>query len=262
MSGPSDADFDIVWFKNLEHVCNESLVEGVECSQSNQSANRRSVCSQLTQRGEQVKAMNVYFCQVVVNGSLLYGVRSNALEIEESGLYRNFAFECMEANYVVTDTCADADTLLEQNVSLCAEPSSPSPSPSVWPSTSPTSSLPPPTTSLIVDDVPSPSPAFSSTVVPSASVVSEEEGGDGGGKSSKTLQLWLYVVVAVAAVFAMIIIIILAVMCIGLCLRKSQTGDLVTLNRESSCVCVHVCVCVCVSMCACVRACVRACVSK
>ncbi len=243
MSGPSDADFDIVWFKNSEHVCNESLVEGVECSQSNQSDNRRSVCSQLTQRGEQVKAMNVYFCQVVVNGSLLYGVRSNALEIEVSGLYLNYASECNEAKYVVTDTCADADPLLEQNVSLCAEPtptpspspspsSSPSPSPSVWPSASPTSSLPPPTTSLVVDDVSSPSPARSSTAVPSASVVSDEEGGDGGGKSSETLQLWLYVVVAVAAVFAMIII-ILAIMCIGLCLRKSQTGDLETLKRES-----------------------------
>ena len=42
---------------------------------------------------------------------------------------------------------------------------------------------------------------------------------NGGGT---TLQVWIYVLVAVAAVFAMIII-ILAIMCVGLCLRRSQS---------------------------------------
>ena len=45
-------------------------------------------------------------------------------------------------------------------------------------------------------------------------------GGSGGGGSP--LQVWIYVLVAVAAVFAMIII-ILAIMCVGLCLRRSQS---------------------------------------
>lgn len=49
---------------------------------------------------------------------------------------------------------------------------------------------------------------------------SSPDGGSGGGGSP--LQVWIYVLVAVAAVFAMIII-ILAIMCVGLCLRRSQS---------------------------------------
>ena len=49
----------------------------------------------------------------------------------------------------------------------------------------------------------------------------------GGG----TLEVWIYVLVAVAAVFAMIII-ILAIMCVGLCLRRSQTMDANSLKRK------------------------------
>ena len=52
----------------------------------------------------------------------------------------------------------------------------------------------------------------------------DENGGD-------TLQVWIYVLVAVAAVFAMIII-ILAIMCVGLCLRRSQTMDTNSLKRK------------------------------
>lgn len=49
---------------------------------------------------------------------------------------------------------------------------------------------------------------------------SSSPGRSGGGGT--TLQVWIYVLVAVAAVFAMIII-ILAIMCVGLCLRRSQS---------------------------------------
>jgi hypothetical protein len=48
---------------------------------------------------------------------------------------------------------------------------------------------------------------------------SDNPGRSGGGSP---LQVWIYVLVAVAAVFAMIII-ILAIMCVGLCLRRSQS---------------------------------------
>ena len=46
-----------------------------------------------------------------------------------------------------------------------------------------------------------------------------------------TVDVGLYVVVTVAAVFAMIII-IPVIMCVGLCLRKSKTGDLETPKRK------------------------------
>ena len=76
--------------------------------------------------------------------------------------------------------------------------------------------------------------------------------------------IWLYVVVAVAAVFFMITV-ILAIICVGMCLRRSQSA---TLKRESldACVCVCVCVCVhvraCVCMCVCVHVvCVHVCVT-
>ena len=55
--------------------------------------------------------------------------------------------------------------------------------------------------------------------------------GDVNTNSGETLQVWIYVLVAVAAVFAMIII-ILAIMCVGLCLRRSQTMDTNSLDSE------------------------------
>ena len=55
--------------------------------------------------------------------------------------------------------------------------------------------------------------------------------GDETTSSGETLQVWIYVLVAVAAVFAMIII-ILAIMCVGLCLRRSQTMDTNSLDSE------------------------------
>ncbi len=51
----------------------------------------------------------------------------------------------------------------------------------------------------------------------------------------ETLQVWIYVLVGVAAVFG-IIIVILAIMCVGLCVRRSKTQDSHTLKRESECV--------------------------
>ena len=62
---------------------------------------------------------------------------------------------------------------------------------------------------------------------PSTSDSSPNTSGGGGG----TLEVWIYVLVAVAAVFAMIIV-ILAIMCVGLCLRRSQTMDANSLKRK------------------------------
>ena len=61
---------------------------------------------------------------------------------------------------------------------------------------------------------------------PSSSTVDTGSRGSGG-----TLEVWIYVLVAVAAVFAMIIV-ILAIMCVGLCLRRSQTMDANSLKRK------------------------------
>ena len=50
-----------------------------------------------------------------------------------------------------------------------------------------------------------------------------------GEPQGSPLQVWVYVLVAVAAVFGMIIV-VLAILCVGLCLKKNKTED--TYKRE------------------------------
>ncbi len=139
VSGPLDSDFEIVWFKNDEQVCSDSLVEVVECSQpSNQSLNGTRVCSQLTQLGEQVQQGNKYFCQVLVNGSLMHTVPSTILEILDSSEYLNFGVECLpDPQSSAGGECADmtSESPSKAPVSLCSD-LLPTPSPTPTPTTS------------------------------------------------------------------------------------------------------------------------------
>lgn len=129
VDGPLDSNFQIAWFKNLQPVCSDNMAEVVDC---NQTANGTKVCSQLSQIGDQVQEGNTYFCQVVVNGSLMHTVQSETMHTLNSSDYFNLGVGCLvdNARYIAREQCADAESFVVTTLSLCSMlPSTPSPSP-------------------------------------------------------------------------------------------------------------------------------------
>ena len=182
-----------------------------------------------------------YYCQLIIDGNTSQTNRSDSFELTREGLNVAGNPECQLTTFSkLENKCASVpmtvlpspsvtptpmllitsttQTLMTSHPSLNSSPL-PTSSPTVTtgdvttgdvttPSTSPDTSRPPtsPTSNIVTDSSTDPRPAT-------------------------PLQVWLYVVVAVAAVFAMIII-ILVILCVGLCLRKSKTGDLETPKRK------------------------------
>ena len=143
-----------------------------------------------------------YYCRVEVDDQTMLSNSSQPFIVNEEGEYFQFGKSC-------TGTSFNPVTEIACAVHSIAEHSTTNPDSSI--SDLDTTSLPEEGISTTSSNGGQP------TDPPSPS---SPGGGSGGGGSP--LQVWIYVLVAVAAVFAMIII-ILAIMCVGLCLRRSQS---------------------------------------
>ena len=144
-------------------------------------------------------AEGAYYCRVQATNMLTMHANSSqrfvAMNMDE---HFQIGTSCSDSNFIATDmTCAlhgDAEGPIDLST------------------THPDATQEFSTSELLSSDGPQP------TDPPSSS----SPGRSGGGSGGTTLQVWIYVLVAVAAVFAMIII-ILAILCVGLCLRRSQS---------------------------------------
>ena len=157
----------------------------------------------------------MYYCQVM-DGSTSEIGRSRVLDLATADDLINQSGGCTLPQSIDTNDCA--------NITVMASHST---SPSYRTTITPT-----PSHTVTSTSHPGPT-ASTTTVVPSSPALPTDQMPDPNADSASgsTLQVWLYVVVAVAAVFAMIII-VLTIMCMGLCLRKSQTGDLEAMKRK------------------------------
>lgn len=159
------------------------------------------VISGMLQGNAAVLAKGSYYCRVQVEDPTMRANSSQQFIALTQNEYLQSSSGCDRATFI-----AGQNTCAVRNIGT--NPITTSPTPSTVDSNS-TSSMQEGTTSesTLGEDNQSTDPVQSSP------------DRNGGGSA---LQVWIYVLVAVAAVFAMIII-ILAIMCVGLCLRRSQS---------------------------------------
>ena len=210
VTASSDPDYEIRWFHNnsdgvIRQLFNEDTDVSITCGSS--TGMLRMDC-QIRIQPQQSSDIGHYYCQIhLSNRSAL--TPSSSFHLMDNEFYVNMAEQ--------EDLCDEFDGSVAPETEKCAEIiSSPTPSSSL--------SIVSPTTQLSPMTTPTESTTASGGTTTDDSNTDASEGSSG-------LQTWLYVVVAVAAVFAMIII-ILAIVCVGLCLRKSQTMDVESLKRK------------------------------
>ena len=217
---PHDPRLGIKWFRDSEQLQNGSTFTFTSLSEGNNITSTLTVQDWENNQGS-------YYCQLSISGSTSQTIPSVSLDLEQ---LHNPGSDCQSNTFFQTEpTCASV-------------PMTRLPSPSVTPtpmllitSTTQTlvtshlslytSPLPTPSPTVTTGDFTPPSSSSDTSRPPTSDMVTDNPADTGPSGSTTPLQVWLYVVVAVAAVFAMIII-ILVIMCVGLCLRKSKTGDL------------------------------------
>ncbi len=140
-----------------------------------------------------------YYCRVEVDEQTMLSNSSQPFIVLEEDAYLQAAVPCTDMSFnPITESACAVHKITEESTTANSDP--------VTSHFDATSSLEEDGASTTSTDT---------TTPPSSS----DPGRSGGGSP---LQVWIYVLVAVAAVFAMIII-ILAIMCVGLCLRRSQS---------------------------------------
>ena len=146
--------------------------------------------------------VGLYYCRVQVNDNTMRANSSQQFMAATEELYLQTSTLCLETERSFIDREMSCAVHVDTN-RITTNPN---------PSTADTDS-----TSSVQEGTTSKSTLGEENQLTGPSQPSPDRNGGG-----TTLQVWIYVLVAVAAVFAMIII-ILAIMCVGLCLRRSQS---------------------------------------
>ena len=146
-----------------------------------------------------------YYCQVQMTDMTVVANSSQRFQVLSRDEYVQASTNCRERTFY-------------DNVESCA---------AYEVTTTDSTTSPIPTTTLDANNGDTTTTPQNTSANPTTEPTSTSSEGQGGG----SLEVWIYVLVAVAAVFAMIII-ILAIMCVGLCLRRSQTMDANSLKRK------------------------------
>ncbi len=213
VSVPASVVADILWFYE-----DQQISDTVGPTSSVQLVNSGGIItSTITFGGTSFNDMyrGSYHCQVVVDGNTDSTALSNSLVLET------------QLSYITANPCM-GQVLAEANNS-CAEATSPS--------SSPPPESPPPSTTTLAGEM---NVTDSNVTDPDRSGTTAAASASEGTLASSTLEftaepdnsrlrLWVYVLVAIAAVFGMIIV-VLAILCVGLCLKKNKTED--TYKRE------------------------------
>ena len=150
-----------------------------------------------------------YYCRVHMFDASVVLHESQRFKVLHREEYLQQASSCSERTFsAALESCAVSRLSVDESTTT-----------SILPDSTATTKTPNEENPTTTDEEPTP---------PSSSTVDTGSRGSGG-----ILEVWIYVLVAVAAVFAMIII-ILAIMCVGLCLRRSQILNANSLQRKST----------------------------
>ena len=151
-----------------------------------------------------------YYCKVHLFDASVVLHQSQIFEVFHREEYLQQSVSCSERTFSARlESCAVSRLSVEESTTTSI----------ILPDSTATTKTPNEENPTTTDEEPTP---------PSSSTVDTGSRGSGG-----TLEVWIYVLVAVAAVFAMIIV-ILAIMCVGLCLRRSQILNANSLQRKST----------------------------
>ena len=221
-----DSNVSINWYHN-----GTTQLTDVELSSAeNITLLMETFRSILTVNPEPATDSGDYHCQAVVDGNNLQPSDAFTLSGDPEDVF-NFMInrDCegdSETDLFFTPSTKCADVSPTESATT---PTTPPPQPSQ--TTLPTTTAPSlPTTVGGVAATNSPGSTTEDDIT-----TSNTQNNESTGVIPETLQVWIYVLVGVAAVFG-IIIVILAIMCVGLCVRRSKTQDSHTLKRESECV--------------------------
>ena len=225
---PHDPRLGIRWFRNSEQLQNSSTFTLTSLSEGN------NITSTLTVQDWE-RNPGSYHCQLSIDGNTSQTIPSVSLELDDQQ-NRPGLPDCRSSTFFQTEPrCATAHMTRLPSPSVTTTPmllitSTTQTLVTSHPSLN-TSPLPTPSPTVTTGDVISPSTSSATNRPPTSPTSDMFTDSSTDPQPTTPLQVWLYVVVAVAAVFAMIII-ILVIMCVGLCLRKSKTGDLETPIRK------------------------------
>lgn len=204
---------EIQWFNRNQRITLNDFIPlaGIEqVTESEGDTDRSIVTSTLTLDGERFittdgDGSGSYHCQIVVGGSDAAAI-SDQLVINSQDTYSSITEDC-------------SDTYSEETISCAYSPTTTTPTASAAPATptTPSTEYSNTTDSAILPETTAPPTA------PPTSPPTSPGGGTDTAEGSP-LQVWVYVLVAIAAVFGMIIV-VLAILCVGLCLKKNKTED-------------------------------------
>ena len=193
---------EILWFHNDQQIT-DSFPAMIELSPIETTGERSSITSTIVFDGDTFNDtyQGRYYCQIAVDGDNSIAPSNTLVLVEDS----EFLSSCMrdqeyfsaEVVCVGTESPATTTTVVEET------------------------SLPPDTTDTTT--------AMTTATSATSPLVSTTLGSTALPDNSPPLQVWVYVLVAIAAVFGMIIV-VLAILCVGLCLKKNKTED--TYKRE------------------------------
>ena len=228
VAGPSSSVFNILWQIDGVDVTSDAPMD---CSRPSPASNNDSdgsdvrICTSQLSHNYPTFDQHNYSCIVYAPGTGKFSPPSTVLRLPES-LSRERRL-CDDYSFTVNDTqCASNQSI------VCTPPSTLSAS---LPSPSTALSSPPITTSNSVTISAAASymvyltnPAANS-LQPTATVKLNVTVDD--NSSPSLTSLWLYVVAGIAAVFALTIA-VLCVLCMALCLKRSQTADTDTLKSK------------------------------
>ncbi len=229
-----DSDVSINWYHN-----GTTPLTGVTDSTEDLISEMKTLRSVLTVNNPAPATdSGDYYCQAAVDMSNLQPSDTFTLTDDENELFNLMNLRNCEDDpntdifFVSSTKCAD---VVFPTVSVTTPTTlPPQPSQTTLPTTTTPSLL---TTSQSVrEETSTNSPGSTEEGV----IFTTQNNGSTEAAVPETLQVWIYVLVGVAAVFG-IIIVILAIMCVGLCIRRSKTQDSsLSLKRElCECVCVY-----------------------
>ncbi len=195
--------FEIQWFHN-DILITEDSFSPLEDIVNDNTMQNGMVTSEITFRGPQDTDDTVFsgnfYCQLAIDGNVTLTLPSSSLTLGEHD------------EHIVDELCRRTNIYFEESITCAGRIDPP-------PIMSTTADMAPTTEAMsTTEDIPSATPSSTSLTDTGPSMASPT------GVTGSGLQDWVYVLVAIAAVFGMIIV-VLAILCVGLCLKKNKTTD-------------------------------------
>ncbi len=194
--------FEIQWFHN-DILITEDSFSPLEDIVNDNTMQNGMITSEITFRGSSDIDNTIFsgdlYCQLAIDGNVTLTLPSSSLTLG------------VHDEHIVDELCRRTNIYFEESITCAGRIDPPPPM-------STTDMAPTTDTMSTTEDIPSATPSSTPLIDTGPSMASPT------GVTGSGLQNWVYVLVAIAAVFGMIIV-VLAILCIGLCLKKNKTTD-------------------------------------